>query len=109
MNEPAENEVEVVPFDIAEHDIAADIDGPDVQAELALLRDAINRVLGSLTEKQAQALHMRFGLNGARPRTLREVGCLLNVTRARAQAIEIRAIQIMRSRLPKREIESWIP
>src|SRR5262245_56527873 len=71
---------------------------PDTEAAEA---DDLHRVLGLLEkmdERQAAVLRMRFGLDGEGPRTLREIGEHLGVTRERVGQIEGRALARLRGR-----------
>jgi RNA polymerase primary sigma factor len=56
------------------------------------LKDEINIILKSLTQKEARILEYRFGLNGKVPSSLREIGNLFNLTKERIRQIEKRAI-----------------
>jgi RNA polymerase primary sigma factor len=55
--------------------------------------DALASALTTLTEREARVLTMRFGLDGGEEQTLAEVGQVLNVTRQRAQQIELDALR----------------
>jgi RNA polymerase primary sigma factor len=61
------------------------------------LKDEINEILKSLTEKEASILEHRFGLNGKVPSSLREIGNLFNLTKERIRQIEKRAIDRLKS------------
>ncbi len=59
----------------------------------------IRPMLGELEEKEALVLKLRFGLDDDRPRTLQEIGSLLDLTRERSRQIEQKAIRkLLRSR-----------
>jgi RNA polymerase primary sigma factor len=53
----------------------------------------LRNCLDSLGDRQRRVLELRFGLDGGRPRTLDEVGVVLNVTRERVRQIESQSLQ----------------
>jgi RNA polymerase primary sigma factor len=57
------------------------------------LREEMNEVLDTLTEREAKVLRLRYGFVDDRPRTLEEVGKEFNVTRERIRQIEAKAIR----------------
>ena len=57
------------------------------------LRDAVSRVLGSLTPREERILRMRFGIGTNPDHTLQEVGKVFSVTRERIRQIEAKALQ----------------
>ena len=61
-----------------------------------LLKEQINQVLSTLTEREEQVLRLRFGLEDGRSRTLEEVGKKFNVTRERIRQIEAKALRKLR-------------
>jgi RNA polymerase primary sigma factor len=61
-----------------------------------LLRDQLRSVLATLSEREAGIIGLRFGLTGARPRTLDEVGVVYGVTRERIRQIESKAMYKLR-------------
>ncbi|MGI8630985.1 MAG: sigma-70 family RNA polymerase sigma factor [Solirubrobacterales bacterium] len=61
---------------------------PLEQATEHLQRDDIGRALDALPERERQVIEMRYGLTGAEPRTLEEVGRAFGVTRERIRQIE---------------------
>jgi RNA polymerase primary sigma factor len=61
------------------------------------LKDEINIVLKTLSQKEARILEYRFGLNGKMPSSLREIGNLFNLTKERIRQIEKRAIDRLKS------------
>ncbi len=69
---------------------------PVDEASRALLRRELDRVLQSLTPREARVLEMRFGLEDGRARTLEEVGKSFNVTRERIRQIEAKALRKLR-------------
>lgn len=64
----------------------------EVMMETAL-REDIDEVLSSLTEKEAKILRLRFGLNGNRPMSLKEIGDIFSLTKERIRQIEKKAIR----------------
>lgn len=69
---------------------------PAEAASLILLKEQINQVLGTLTEREEKVLRLRFGLEDGRSRTLEEVGKQFNVTRERIRQIEAKALRKLR-------------
>ncbi len=61
-----------------------------------MLRDELESVMESLTERENTVLRLRFGLDDGRPRTLEEVGRVYNVTRERIRQIEAKALKKLR-------------
>jgi RNA polymerase primary sigma factor len=61
---------------------------PDEEAEVAMRKETLGRILRTLPSRQRQVLELRFGLHGRNPCTLDEVGRTLNVTRERIRQIE---------------------
>ncbi|MBX9917950.1 MAG: sigma-70 family RNA polymerase sigma factor [Nitrosomonas sp.] len=71
--------------------------GPEQIIMQASLRDAICEALGSLNDKQAKVLELRFGLDGSGDRTLEECGQILGgLTRERIRQIEAQALLKLR-------------
>jgi len=61
-----------------------------------LLSEALTEILGTLTEREADVLKMRFGMYDGRTHTLEEVGQIFGVTRERIRQIENKAIRKLR-------------
>ena len=68
----------------------------------------LQEVLGSLTEREAKVLRLRFGLGDGYPRTLEEVGTVFNVTRERVRQIEAKAIRKMRHPARSRKLKMFL-
>lgn len=64
------------------------------------LKDDINEVLSTLTEKEAEIIQFRFGLNGRSPLSLKEIGDRYSLTKERIRQIEKKALR--RLQHPKR-------
>jgi RNA polymerase primary sigma factor len=70
---------------------------PDEAAEQALRRDALKKILHSLSPREQRILEMRYGLDGDPPRTLDEVGRAFSVTRERIRQIENQCLKKLRA------------
>jgi RNA polymerase primary sigma factor len=70
---------------------------PDEVAEVELRKEALKRVLGSLSPRERRVLELRYGLDGEHPRTLDEVGRTFNVTRERIRQIENQSLKKLRA------------
>ena len=70
--------------------------GPADATSNTLLAEALNEILDTLTEREADVLRMRFGMQDGRTHTLEEVGQLFGVTRERIRQIENKAIRKLR-------------
>ena len=66
---------------------------PAEAAAFTLLKEQLNEVLGTLTEREQKVLKLRFGLEDGRARTLEEVGKVFNVTRERIRQIEAKGFK----------------
>jgi RNA polymerase primary sigma factor len=57
------------------------------------LRRHIQQALGELVDKEEMVLRLRFGLDGSDPKTLKEIGELMNLSRERIRQIEAQALE----------------
>ncbi len=73
---------------------------PSDAASFSLLKDQLEEVLHTLTDREEKVLRLRFGLDDGRARTLEEVGQVFGVTRERIRQIEAKALRKLRH--PKR-------
>lgn len=71
-------------------------DSPSEATGYSILKDKMNEVLSTLTERERKVLILRFGLLDGKPKTLEEVGIEFNVTRERIRQIEAKALRKMR-------------
>jgi RNA polymerase primary sigma factor len=79
-------------------DVLEDLTAP-APADVAvsqLLKEQIQEVLKSLSDREARVLQLRFGLEDGRSRTLEEVGREFGVTRERIRQIEAKALRKLR-------------
>jgi RNA polymerase primary sigma factor len=74
----------------------ASADGPADVATKAMLHEAVEEVLGELTDREQEIVRMRFGLDGGRAKTLEEVGKEFGVTRERIRQIEAKTLAKLR-------------
>ncbi|MBQ3918625.1 MAG: RNA polymerase sigma factor RpoD [Oscillospiraceae bacterium] len=70
---------------------------PAEAASLVLLRDELDSVLKTLSDREERVLRYRYGLDDGRSRTLEEVGEKFNVTRERIRQIEAKAIRKLKN------------
>ena len=70
-----------------------DAPAPADAASLMLLKEQLNEVLSTLSDREARVLRLRFGLEDGRARTLEEVGKEFDVTRERIRQIEAKALR----------------
>lgn len=75
---------------------AGDAHNPATEAAHMAVRDALMEVLAELTPRERDVIILRFGLDGAEPRTLEEVGNALGLTRERVRQIESSALAKLR-------------
>ena len=78
-------------------------ENPSEQTAYSMLRERLQEILTTLTDRERQVLDYRFGLTDGFSRTLEEVGKQFNVTRERIRQIEAKALRKLRhpSRLKK--------
>lgn len=81
---------------------------PDKYANIGLLKDEINSVLKTLTEREEKVLRLRFGLEDGRTRTLEEVGKEFDVTRERIRQIEAKALRKLKNPTKCKRLKEFI-
>jgi RNA polymerase primary sigma factor len=72
------------------------------------LREELDAVLATLTEREERVLRLRFGLIDGRQRTLEEVGKEFNVTRERIRQIEAKALRKLRNPVRSKRIRDFL-
>ena len=81
---------------------------PDQYANNQLLRDEIDLVLKTLTEREEKVLRLRFGLEDGRTRTLEEVGKEFDVTRERIRQIEAKALRKLKNPTKSKRLREFM-
>ena len=77
---------------------------PSKNAAFALLKENVNAVLHSLSQREERIIRLRFGIGDGCPRTLEEVGSIFNITRERVRQIEAKALKKLRHPSKCREL-----
>ena len=72
------------------------------------LEESIEEVLSTLSEKESNVIKYRFGLEGERPYSLKEIGDKYNLTKERIRQIEKKAISRLRHPTRRRRLESYV-
>ncbi|MBC6720614.1 sigma-70 family RNA polymerase sigma factor [Treponema sp. Marseille-Q4130] len=83
-------------------------DNPDEEAISNAMKRDIGDVLNTLKPNEAKVLSLRYGLNGTRPMSLKEVGDTCNLTKERIRQIEKHAIVRMRHPRRMQRLEAYI-
>ena len=83
-------------------------ENPSEMTAYSLLKDRLEDVLDTLTEREQEVLTLRFGLADGYSRTLEEVGRKFNVTRERIRQIEAKALRKMRHPTRLRKLQGFL-
>lgn len=81
---------------------------PAEAAAATLLKEQLNEVLDTLTDREQKVLRLRFGMNDGRARTLEEVGKEFDVTRERIRQIEAKALRKLRHPSRSRKLRDYL-
>ena len=81
---------------------------PDGQVVEKALRDDINQILSTLTDKESEIVQFRFGLNGRSPLSLKEIGDRYSLTKERIRQIEKKALRRLQHPNRSRRLQSYI-
>lgn len=81
---------------------------PVDQASKQLLKDHLDEVLSTLSDREAKVLKLRFGLEGTKPLTLEEVGKVFGVTRERIRQIEAKALRKLKHPSRRRKLQDYL-
>ncbi len=74
----------------------------------SMLKEQMDDVLGTLTEREKKVLRLRFGIGDGYPRTLEEVGAVFKVTRERVRQIEAKALRKLRHPTRSRKLRNFL-
>ncbi len=74
----------------------------------SMLREQMDDVLGTVTEREKKVLRLRFGIGDGYPRTLEEVGAVFKVTRERVRQIEAKALRKLRHPTRSRKLKNFL-
>lgn len=83
-------------------------EGPEHVMINSTLQEAIKEVLSTLSEKESKVIKYRFGLEGERPHSLKEIGDKYNLTKERIRQIEKKAINKLRHPSRRQKLENYI-
>lgn len=84
------------------------VESPAEATGYSILKDKMNEVLTTLTERERIVLIQRFGLLDGKPKTLEEVGVAFNVTRERIRQIEAKALRKMRHPVRSKQLKAFL-
>jgi RNA polymerase primary sigma factor len=85
-----------------------DVPQPVEAAAFSLLKEQLNEVLDTLTDREQKVLKLRFGLDDGRARTLEEVGKEFDVTRERIRQIEAKALRKLRHPSRSKKLKDYL-
>ena len=81
---------------------------PSKHASYELLKEQLESVLDTLTDREENVLRLRFGLDDGRTRTLEEVGKVFGVTRERIRQIEAKALRKLRHPSRSKQLKDFL-
>ena len=81
---------------------------PIEATSVMFLREQLDEVMETLTDREKQVLVLRYGLDDGKARTLEEVGNMFNVTRERIRQIESKALRKLRHPSRSRKLIDWL-
>lgn len=84
------------------------IESPAEATGYSILKDKMNEVLATLTDRERTVLIERFGLLDGKPKTLEEVGVRFKVTRERVRQIEAKALRKMRHPTRAKQLQAFL-
>jgi len=85
-----------------------DAPAPASAASFILLKEQLDDVLHTLTDREKRVLELRFGIEDGRPRTLEEVGREFGVTRERIRQIEAKALRKLRHPSRSKKLKDYL-
>jgi RNA polymerase primary sigma factor len=81
---------------------------PEDEVIEGALMESVQQALAGLKEREAKILRLYFGLDGAEPMTLEQIGAVLNITRERVRQIKEKALSRLRHVSRARSLESYL-
>jgi len=81
---------------------------PATATAYAMLKEQMEDVLATLTDRERKVLTLRFGIGDGCPRTLEEVGKIFNVTRERVRQIEAKALKKLRHPIRAKKLKNFL-
>ena len=84
------------------------IEDPVDYTTRVVLREQLDEVLDTLTDREENVLRLRFGLDDGKMRTLEDVGKVFNVTRERIRQIEAKALRKLRHPSRSKQLKDFI-
>ena len=85
-----------------------DSKSPVNEAAFTMLKERVEDVLTTLTEREAKVIRLRFGIGDGYPRTLEEVGAEFQVTRERVRQIEAKALRKLRHPIRSQQLRGFL-
>ena len=85
-----------------------DSKSPVSEAAFTMLKERVEDVLTTLTEREAKVIRLRFGIGDGYPRTLEEVGAEFQVTRERVRQIEAKALRKLRHPVRSQQLRGFL-
>src|SRR6202007_2830065 len=84
------------------------VESPQQAAAQEMLKDKIQYVLKSLTQREREIIELRYGLGDGYSYTLEEVGRIFKVTRERVRQIEAKAVRKLQHPVRSRQLEGFL-
>ncbi|MGM0819155.1 MAG: sigma-70 family RNA polymerase sigma factor, partial [Actinomycetota bacterium] len=81
---------------------------PSEAASFVLLREQLAGILHTLSEREREVIRLRFGMDGAPPRTLEEVGAEFGITRERVRQVEAKTLSKLRHPSRARKLRGYL-
>lgn len=88
--------------------LESDQQGVEEEIVLKTLKNSLDGIVDELDEREADIVKWRFGFDGEAPKTLEEVGDILNISRERVRQIEARALNKLRKKATKRKLYDYL-
>ncbi|MDX1661726.1 MAG: RNA polymerase sigma factor RpoD [Gemmatimonadota bacterium] len=101
LDRPVQSDQDTAISDIIEDERSP---SPSKSAAFSMLRENVNQVLHTLSQREERIIRLRFGIGDGCPRTLEEVGTIFNITRERVRQIEAKALKKLRHPSKCREL-----